>query len=352
MSVKLEMSGYRRLAGSAVSGYVKVICDGALLFADSVTLSSLKSRADFIRELQGRLNGGTPEGFDFERELLRLLTAAEETLKHDPAPSAPSEAEDEQRVDDYARRAGRYEAVRIKETPAGPLETRLPLSNFTAEIVEDLVVDDGAETRRYFQIAGELGGRPLPTVRVQADQFPSLAWVVDKWGIAARVRPGQSRRDLLRDCIQAFSRDACRRTTFGHTGWRRLDGCLVYLHSNGALGTGGAIPDLEVELEGKLANYRLPDPPEGAALADAVRASWALWQVAQPGIAAAVQGVIYGAPSPSGSAPTLAFGCGASLAASRPATPPWDSPTSGPSIPRRPRPTGRQRPTAWRSRAS
>jgi hypothetical protein len=294
MALRIELTGYRRWRGD-ILGSVRVVADGAIVFADAVNLSRLKSRAEFSATLSERLNGNRPEGLDPEAELLRLLAKAEAELATETAPGAPAAADDEERVDDYVRRGGRFELVRVKETSAGPIETRLPLSNFEAQIIEDISVDDGAQLTRYFAISGTLDGRLMATVRVLAAEFAGLGWVAGAWGVGARVLPGLNRKDLLRDAIQAFSADARRRTVYGHLGWRLVEGRLLYLHGAGAIGATGAVDGSEVELEGKLALYSLPSPTDDG-LNEAVRTSWDLWEVAPLGVSAPVGGVIYGAP--------------------------------------------------------
>lgn len=296
MGLRLELAGYRRNRGSVI-GSVRAVNDGGMVFADGVNLSSSKSRTYFITQLQARLNGSCPAAAALEQELLRLLAWAEEQLADDPAPEAPAAAEEEERVEDYIKSPRGYELVRVREVAGEARETRKKLSNFTAAIIEDITVDDGSgEGRRSFVLEGRLADRTLPPARIDAAQFPSLdRWVMDAWGVDARVAPGNV-RDHLRDCIQAFSWGARRRTVFGHTGVRHVGGDLLFLHAGGAIGKDGSVDGVEVELDGKLAGYRLPDPPDGTRLRDAVRVSWDAWDVAVPTVAAPVKGVVYAAP--------------------------------------------------------
>lgn len=296
--VRFELSGYRVLRGSII-GTVKALAGDTFLYADGVNLSTGKSREGFIKSVSERMNGAKPDGFaaDAEQQLLRLLEQAEAALHVDPAPGAPTAADDEVRLEDYALRAGRYEAVRVKETQAGPIETRIPLSNFVAAITDDVLVDDGtAETVRYYLINGRWEGRTLPVAKVLARDFDRLAWVSELWGVGPRVLPGLNRKDLLRDCILAFSRDARRRSVYAHTGWRRLGAHWVFLHAGGAISARGPESEVEVELPPSLGRYALPDPPAGDDLIRAVRASWDVWDLAQPEAAAALLGAQYGAP--------------------------------------------------------
>jgi hypothetical protein len=67
-----------------------------------------------------------------------------------------------------------------------------------------------------------------------------------------------------------------RRTIFRHVGWRKIGEAWAYLHTNGAVGADGLVEDIPVSLPEPLAGFRLPAPPEGAELQDAVRASLGL----------------------------------------------------------------------------
>lgn len=294
--MRLEASGYRRLRG-AVSAIVKAVgADDTVIFADAIALGNAAARRAFTRALMSRLNGTGPAEDAIERELLALMRRVEEELANDPQPSAPAVAPDEERVENYLKTPAGFVEVKTRETPGGPVEYRVQLANFTAEIFEDVTIDDGAERRREFGIVGELAGRPLPPVRVPAESFASMAWVTKSWGVRARVAPGLGRRDVLRDCIQAFSTAAVERVVFAHTGWRREGDRWLYLHAGGAIGAKGLIQDVHVELDDRLGRYELPEPPEGPRLADAVRASWELWGVTTPEVAAVFLGGAYTAP--------------------------------------------------------
>ena len=171
------------------------------------------------------------------------------------------------------------------------------LCNFTARIVAEEVLDDGAEQRTVFVIEGELPGhRPLPPTRVPAERYPTMNWVTEAWGTAPVIFAGQGKRDHLRAAIQMLSGSVPRRTVYGHFGWRRIGNRWAYLHSGGAIGSEGTIEDVEVDTSTDgLLSCQLP-LPEGAALADAVRASLALLDLGPDTITAAVLGATYRAP--------------------------------------------------------
>ena len=147
---------------------------------------------------------------------------------------------------DAAVEAGPYFVTRDgmiawrKETREGLVPQ--PLCNFTARIVAEEVLDDGAEQRTVFVIEGELPShRPLPPTRVAAERYPAMNWVTEAWGTAAVIFAGQGKRDHLRAAIQMLSGAVPRRTVYGHFGWRRIGKRWAYLHSGGAIGSDGVL---------------------------------------------------------------------------------------------------------------
>src|SRR5262249_44618865 len=64
----------------------------------------------------------------------------------------------------------------------------VPLANFTARIVEEVVLDNGAEVTRAYVVEGKLAdGDALPRIQVPAQRFASLAFAPEQWGARAIV---------------------------------------------------------------------------------------------------------------------------------------------------------------------
>lgn len=228
---------------------------------------------------------------DFTRKKLRGADR-ERFLKLVGAPDAATQA---------AKAAGGYQVVdgaicRVKATPDGPVT--VPLANFSARIVAEEVRDNGVEVTTIFVIEGFLqDGRPLGRAEVSASSYPGMAWVTAAWGTRPVVYAGQGTKDHVRAAIQLLSGEVPRRVTYGHTGWRKLDGCWYYLHAGGAIGPDGAAPTVAVSLaEGRLQDYALPVPPEGEALRRAVRASIGVLKLAPAQVAYPILQAVYRAP--------------------------------------------------------
>ncbi|HKB40499.1 MAG TPA: DUF3854 domain-containing protein, partial [Gemmataceae bacterium] len=146
------------------------------------------------------------------------------------------------------------------QTKDGPVP--VPLCNFAARIVEDVVHDDGAEQTRHLAIEGTLAdGSPLYRTEIPAADFPGMGWTVPAWGTRPVVYAGMGMKDHLRAALQLLSGEVPRRTIFGHIGWRKVGETWLYLHAGGAIGASGLVEEVPVLLPDPLANFRLPPPP-------------------------------------------------------------------------------------------
>lgn len=175
----------------------------------------------------------------------------------------------------------------------GRLVTRL--ANFKARIVSDAIYDDGVEANHIFEIEAHLKGRKH-TFSVAAAQFASLNWVASNLGAGAYVEAGIQVKDRVRVAIQRLSENIAERHVYAHTGWRKIYGAWAYLHAGGAIGEHGVIETIEVSLHGRLAHYLLPKPPAGDSLADAVRGSMSLLDLAPGRVMFPLLATIYRAP--------------------------------------------------------
>lgn len=183
-----------------------------------------------------------------------------------------------------------------KATPLGPVS--VPLCNFTARITGEEMRDDGAEQTLIFTIEGQMAdGAVLPRAEVSAANYPAMGWVTANWGTRPVIYASQGMKDHLRAAIQLLSGDVQRRTVFQHLGWRRIEGTWLYLHAGGAIGPAGAVRELAVRPgDGRLCDYRLPDPPEGEGLRVAIRASLELLSLAPSMITCSLLSAIWRAP--------------------------------------------------------
>jgi hypothetical protein len=169
--------------------------------------------------------------------------------------------------------------VYLKPTQHGPVP--VPLTNFTAHIVEEIVEDDGTadDPHRLLKIEAHVAGRTL-CFTIPASRFAAMTWVTEHLSVEALVRAGIMVKDHTRAAIQMLSVGVTKRRRYTHTGWRIVDGAPVYLHGGGAIGADGVVPDVEVSLPDALAPLTLPAPPVGPSVITAVRASLQLLDLA------------------------------------------------------------------------
>lgn len=172
----------------------------------------------------------------------------------------------------------------------GDSEVLVPLTNFTAKIVGNVLRDDGTESESVFEIEGTLRERPY-RLTLPASRFNGMNWPTEHLGAEAIVHPGQSIRDHARAAIQFLSpKPIPRHTIFTHTGWRKLEGEAgvgggwAYLHGGGAIGASGKVDGVRVDLPVALSLYELAEPPSGEELKAAIRASLGILELAADAI--------------------------------------------------------------------
>ncbi|MBU0494998.1 MAG: DUF927 domain-containing protein, partial [Chloroflexi bacterium] len=144
---------------------------------------------------------------------------------------------------------------------------------FSARIVAERLVDDGAECVTWFDLAGELRhGRgfeiSIPAATFADPQRLETA-LLDAVGSAAVIEP--RRGAYFKRAVQYLSPAPARREVFSHTGWRTFGERRVFLTAGGALGYPDS--DICVDLDGSLNRYTLPLEPQdpGAALRASLR---------------------------------------------------------------------------------
>jgi hypothetical protein len=90
---------------------------------------------------------------------------------------------------------------------------------------------------------------------------------------------------FLEAAIKTLSAGMQQREIYGHLGWRQIDERWLYLHAGGAVGADGAVEGVSIEIDGELARFELPAPPDDPR--GAIRAALGLFDL-DPMVAAAV----------------------------------------------------------------
>ena len=221
----------------------------------------------YLPSEEGGAKVGVDDYFVSGHTLDDLFALATEELRQPP--------HEEGQEEETGRQVGAYQETKtglflLKETRDGM--TRTQLTNFTAQIVAEVIEDDGAETRHEYSILATRGERQAPC-SIPLSSFASLSWAAEHLGAATIVFPGMTIKDHAQAAIRLMSGEPEQRRVFTHTGWRRFeDGAWGYLHAGGVIGVPEGVA-ASVRLSGVLERYRLPEPLQGKELQEAVRAS-------------------------------------------------------------------------------
>lgn len=168
--------------------------------------------------------------------------------------------------------------------------TPLYLCNFSARIIADVIRDDGEEKTRALKIAAAVGDSAAE-LTVSAADFAKMDWPIEHLGAAANVYP--TFRDHCRCAIQTISKTIETHTSYTHIGWNADNGRPMYLHAAGAIGSGGHIPNLHIDLDKRLSRYSLPEPPTNGHRRAAIRSALHMLNVAPDTITVPLLGAVF-----------------------------------------------------------
>ncbi|MBA4016462.1 MAG: hypothetical protein C0483_04680 [Pirellula sp.] len=163
----------------------------------------------------------------------------------------------------------------------GEEEAPKRLANFNAKVTNEIVYDDGVEQQRFFELEVSLNGRTI-TCTCSANDFAGMNWVAPQCGVEAIMEPGIANKEHLRVAIQSLSGRVPVNHRFTATGWTKdpETGVYCYVHAGGAIGPDGPMSNVQTEMDGVMARYRLPDPVDGEELLAAFQAFKRLRDVA------------------------------------------------------------------------
>jgi hypothetical protein len=152
------------------------------------------------------------------------------------------------------------------------------IANFRARIERERIYDSGNDSddgnlpRRY-EVVCYQGGKEVRGM-VPAEHFRDSGWVERIVG-AGGIVPSQDFPKLT-EAIKRFSLGTTTtERVYRHTGWRKINEELFYLHGGGAVGAKGLRTDLRVELPLKLSSFTLLEPFDPADVQPAIERSMA-----------------------------------------------------------------------------
>lgn len=133
----------------------------------------------------------------------------------------------------------------------------IELSNFIARATNEIIRDNGVDISRSFRIKAVMeGGINLPTTEINATDLYKLDWVMNSYGIKARINSGLSSKGRFIELLQKLSLSAETETRYQHIGWRKINDTWCYLHANGNI---GSTEKITVEADHFLGGYALPE---------------------------------------------------------------------------------------------
>ena len=217
-----------------------------------------------LKELQAK-----PRPFSSSQEDLPELG-----LEYDTPKALLKDHLDQYDIDDSGRlsKIDWKEAI-TKEGTKALARFVIPLCNFVAWPIRDILKDDGLTTERYIEFQGILqGGALLKPSKISGKSFLEMKWLIEAWGVRAAIKPKleQEVRYALQLMAQAGIPES---TVFTHLGWRKLKDSWVYLHAGGAVGS----ETVEVEISDRLRKYSLPE--ETGDIKEALKASLSLLEL-------------------------------------------------------------------------
>lgn len=277
VSIQLEV---RAKIGRTIR--VVIARSGSIEHRDSVNTDRSQDLRKFRRDLAGKLKVEPAELAQLDDRIIRLADDADRR--------ASEEATARQEANPIPYR--RTESGLVYDKPLGDGSIPMQLTNFDAQIIEDVTEDDGVEDCRVFAIRGHLGNRVFE-FQIPANRFQSMSWVNEHMGAEAVLHAGLGIKDLARVAIQLLSEGVVRRTVYKHTGWRRINDVWIYLHGGGAIGPAGPVPELEVSLSGELSRFTLPEVPRCEELRECVRQTLRLRRLAPRDVTCCLEGAAF-----------------------------------------------------------
>lgn len=171
---------------------------------------------------------------------------------------------------------GPYTAQANRIIKTGGKDGDYDLTNFTAEIVNEIRYHDGNDITTYMEIDGRYDdktrdGAPLPRIAIKATDFGGLNWIAEHWGARPVIFPMPNASADVRTAIQLRSNPKVR-DIYTHTGWTMVNNVPTFLTATGGIHAGGLNPQITVELPNELQRYSLPAPAEDIqSIADSIQ---------------------------------------------------------------------------------
>lgn len=147
-----------------------------------------------------------------------------------------------------------------RKVKKGNSEELKTLSNFLPIPIKKIYIDNGLEAEGYLEIAAVLNNKiKMNPIKVNYNKLENMGWMCNpSWDLLPQIYPPKSNhKEYVYVAIQNLSKDIDKETIYEHTGFRKVNEKLVYLHQGGAI---GANKDVKVDLSGiSLERYKFTD---------------------------------------------------------------------------------------------
>jgi hypothetical protein len=138
------------------------------------------------------------------------------------------------------------------------------LANFTARIACEIHRHEPGGVRKQFEIRATTATGTPATLAVDAGDYAECRWP-ELMGSAFIVTKGRGTRDALREAVCLLSHDQGPvpiADVFVSLGWHDHGGTPVYCHAGGVIGPDGPVSGVEVSVNDRVREYRLPEPTD------------------------------------------------------------------------------------------
>lgn len=147
-----------------------------------------------------------------------------------------------------------------RKVKKGNSEELKTLSNFLPIPIKKIYIDNGLEAEGYLEIAAVLNNKiKMNPIKVNYNKLENMGWMCSpSWDLLPQIYPPKSNhKEYVYAAIQNLSKYIDKETIYEHTGFRKVNGKLVYLYQGGAI---GANKDVQVDLSGiSLERYKFTD---------------------------------------------------------------------------------------------
>lgn len=129
------------------------------------------------------------------------------------------------------------------------------LCNFVPYAKSENILDDGVEQKRFLTLSGiHCTGKKLNDIIITSNEFNSMNWITSYWGLQCNIETGTVIKDCIRHAIQCTATNLESTHVYTHTGWREINGKLIFLCNDLYLDQD---INTNIKLPGKLNRYSL-----------------------------------------------------------------------------------------------